>query len=165
MGARSRMVFMTGWQSVFQGRELLSYARKRAGRRWRRGAIALLLLGGLPFMTTADEPRIPSYFLRSWKTDRGLSDNAVAAVTQTHDGYLWAGTYGGLVRFDGVAFTPFNSVNEPGLPSDRITALFEDTSGTLWIGHESGDLSCYRDGKFEAQTVRETGSRRKIFAI
>lgn len=158
------MAFMTGRQSVFQG-VLLSFALKRVGRRLGHGVIALLLLGCVPFVATADEPRSPGYFLRSWKTDSGLPDNAVAAVTQTHEGYLWVGTYGGLARFDGVAYTPFNSVNEPGLRSDRITALFEDTSGTLWIGHESGDLSRYRDGKFEAQTVRETGSRRKIFAI
>src|SRR5579864_8276955 len=108
------MLSMTGRQSVFQGLGLLLFALKRAGRQWRRGAIALLLVGAMPFRATADEARIPSYFLRTWKTDRGLPDNAVAAVTQTHDGYIWVGTYGGLVRFDGVAFTAFNSLNEPG---------------------------------------------------
>lgn len=159
------MDFMTGRQSVIQGMRSLSFFLKMAGGRWNHGAIAFLLLWSMPFFATADEPRIPGYFLRSWKTDSGLPDNAVAAVTQTHEGYLWVGTYGGLARFDGVAYTPFNSVNEPGLQSDRITALFEDTSGTLWIGHESGDLSCYRDGQFQAQSVRESGTRRKIFAI
>ena len=35
----------------------------------------------------------------------------------------------------------------------------------MWIGHERGDLTCYRDGKFESQDVHETGVRRKISAI
>ena len=48
--------------------------------------------------------KLPNYFSRSRKTENGLPDNAVTAVAQTGDGYLWIGTYGGLVRFDGVRF-------------------------------------------------------------
>jgi signal transduction histidine kinase/ligand-binding sensor domain-containing protein len=121
-----------------------------------------ILLG---FGAGAGESQSPNYFPRSWKTEDGLPDNAVTAVVQTHDGYLWAGTYGGLARFDGAHFTVFNSASTPALQSDRVTSLFEDAKGTLWIGHERGDLTCYHDGQFEAQTVHETGARRKITAI
>ncbi|MEI9865987.1 MAG: two-component regulator propeller domain-containing protein [Limisphaerales bacterium] len=124
-----------------------------------------MLVFCLGFIAKADETKSPSYFPRSWKTDNGLPDNAVTAVVQTHDGYLWIGTYGGLVRFDGVHFTVFNSASTPGLQSDRVTSLYEDAHGALWIGHERGDLTCYRNGKFESQDVHETGVRRKIPAI
>lgn len=107
----------------------------------------------------------PNYFVRAWRTDEKLPDNAVTAVVQTHDGYLWIGTYGGLARFDGVRFSVFNNSTDPGLQSDRITSLYEDAQGALWIGHERGDLTCYRDGKFEPQELRGTGVRRKIAAI
>ncbi len=117
------------------------------------------------FSSNAAEPDLPKFFSRSWRTDNGLPDNAVTAMVQTRDGYLWLGTYGGLVRFDGVRFTVFNSADTPGLQSDRITSLFEDATGTLWIGHERGDLTRYRDGKFESLTVHEIGVRRKISAI
>ncbi len=127
--------------------------------------ILILLVFCLGFIAKADETKSPSYFPRSWKTDNGLPDNAVTAVVQTHDGYLWIGTYGGLVRFDGVHFTVFNSASTPGLQSDRVTSLYEDAHGALWIGHERGDLTCYRNGKFESQDVHETGVRRKIPAI
>ena len=113
----------------------------------------------------AEEPKPPDYFLRSWNTENGLPDNAVTAVVQVHDGYLWLGTYGGLVQFDGVRFTVFNSANVPGLQSDRVTSVYEDGRETLWIGHERGDLTRYRDGKFESIPVHETGVRRKISAI
>jgi len=114
----------------------------------------------------AAEPALPNYFARSWKTENGLPDNAVTAVVQTRDGYLWIGTYGGLVRFDGVNFTVFNSANTPGLQSDRVTSLYdEEAQGTLWIGHERGDLTRYSEREFESLAVHETGVRRKIPAI
>jgi len=113
----------------------------------------------------AEEAKLPNYFLRSWKTDNLLPDNAVTAVVQTREGYLWIGTYGGLVRFDGVRFVVYNSASTPGLQSDRVTSLFEDDSGSLWIGHERGDLTRYVDGKFEAFATHEIGVRRKISGI
>jgi ligand-binding sensor domain-containing protein/signal transduction histidine kinase len=108
---------------------------------------------------------LPDYFLRVWKTDNGLPDNAVTAIVQTRDGYLWLGTYGGLARFDGIHFTIFSTATEPELHSDRVTSLFEDAQGTLWIGHERGDLTSYHDGKFFAQTIKPVGVRRIISAI
>lgn len=137
---------------------------KRAAARGVRGMFAWLLLCA-GFAAVADELNLPNYFLRSWKTESGLPDNAVTAAAQTRDGYLWFGTYGGLARFDGARFVVFNSATEPGLQSDRITSLSEDADGVLWIGHERGDLTCYRNGVFEPQSVRETGVRRKISAI
>ncbi len=110
----------------------------------------------------AEEARLPHYFTRSWKTEDGLPDNAVTTVVQTRDGYIWAGTYGGLVRFDGERFVVFNSASTPGLQSDRVTSLFEDSRGALWIGHERGDLTRYANGKFESMTAHEIGVRRKI---
>lgn len=107
----------------------------------------------------------PNYFIRTWTTENGLPDNAVTAMVQTREGYLWLGTYGGLARFDGARFVVFNSAQEPGLQSDRITSLSEDANGALWIGHERGDLTCYRNGHFEPQEIRKTGVRRKISAI
>jgi signal transduction histidine kinase/ligand-binding sensor domain-containing protein len=113
----------------------------------------------------AAETTAPEYFVRSWKTDSGLPGNVVTAIVQTRDGYLWIGTYGGLARFDGVRFRVFNSANTPELQSDRITSLYEDSQGILWIGHERGDLTSYHDGKFEALGIQERGVRRKISAI
>jgi signal transduction histidine kinase/ligand-binding sensor domain-containing protein len=58
------------------------------------------------------------------------------------------GTYHGLVRFDGVRFKVFDS-QSGGLPNGLITSLYEDPNGVLWIGHETGQLSRYSQGRFQ----------------
>ncbi|HEX7569014.1 MAG TPA: two-component regulator propeller domain-containing protein, partial [Verrucomicrobiae bacterium] len=107
----------------------------------------------------------PNYFTRTWQVEQGLPQNKVTAVVQTRDGYLWAGTYNGLARFDGVRFTVFDENNTPALHSSRITSLFETVDGTLWIGTESGDVSQYKDGHFASVPLRANWRGGKIYAI
>ncbi|HLP75987.1 MAG TPA: two-component regulator propeller domain-containing protein, partial [Candidatus Paceibacterota bacterium] len=109
----------------------------------------------------------PSYFTRVLRTENGLPQNSVAAVLQTRDGYLWVGTYNGLARYDGDSFTVFDAdkSNTPEMRSSRVVSLFEDNSGTLWIGHETGELTRYKDGKFEAVDFRMPWEKRKIAGI
>ena len=90
--------------------------------------------GDLPFIVDA------------WNTDDHLPENSVIAITQTRDGYLWLGTLNGLARFDGSSFTPFNVNNTPGLPSNRIVFLFEDSRKTLWVGTETAGLCAIKNG-------------------
>ena len=63
----------------------------------------------------------------SWSVADGLPVNSINQLLQSRDGYIWAATFDGLVRFDGVKFTVFNSANSPGLPSDRIIWMQEET--------------------------------------
>jgi ligand-binding sensor domain-containing protein len=99
-----------------------------------------------------------------WQTDDGLPQNGVNAIVQTRDGYLWIGTHSGLARFDGVRFAIFDTKNTPAMLSSRVTSLFEDDSGDLWIGYETGGLTRYKDGTFQSiETPAWKG--RKILAI
>ncbi len=113
----------------------------------------------------ATSPGTQSYFSQVWQTEDGLPQNAVSAVVQTSEGYLWVGTYNGLARFDGVRFTVFDSSNTPELRNCRVTALFEDPDGNLWIGHETGDLTRYRRGRFEALDFHPAWSGGKITGL
>jgi signal transduction histidine kinase/ligand-binding sensor domain-containing protein len=107
----------------------------------------------------------PNYFIRSWQSEAGLPQNKVTAVVQTRDGYLWVGTYSGLARFDGVRFTVFDENNTLAMRSSRVTSLFEAADNTLWIGDESGQVTRYRDGQFEAVPFHATWSGGKIYDI
>ncbi len=94
------------------------------------------------------------YIERIWRTDDGLPQNSVTSIVQTRDGYIWIGTFGGVARFDGVKFTIFNSGNTKGLSGNRIISLFEDDSGVLWVGFESGGMARYANGKFTSFTAQ-----------
>ena len=84
-----------------------------------------------------------------WQVEEGLEQIPITAVVQTRDGYLWLGTYTGLMRFDGVRVTVFDSVNTPGLRNSRVTSLYEDPEGVLWIGHESGEVTRFSASEFQ----------------
>jgi len=88
--------------------------------------------------------------IRSWGTESGLPGNAVNAIVQSKDGYMWLGTHYGLARFDGVRFKTFGL--EQGLPSVDIISLLEDHTGALWLGTYGAGLCCLRQGRIEVIT-------------
>lgn len=59
------------------------------------------------------------------------------------------------MRYDGVRFTIFNTVNSSNIKSNRIDRLFEAEDGALWIGTEDGGIICYRQGAFITYTTRD----------
>src|SRR5579864_7159688 len=73
---------------------------------------AACFLGPLAGANTlsADDHRIPivEYVHNVWQAEQGLPQNAVQAIAQTPDGYLWVATQEGVVRFDGVRLAIFD---------------------------------------------------------
>src|SRR4051812_156795 len=102
------------------------------------GLVAML---GVFFLAArpAGAGRPEDWSIRGWQTEHGLPQNAVTALIQTRDGYLWVGTFNGLARFDGLRFTVFDAAQTGSLQTGRVTSLFEDAAGTLWAGEETGD--------------------------
>lgn len=95
----------------------------------------------------------PQYASRVWQKEDGLPHEAVEAIIQTRDGYLWAGTQRGLARFNGVEFKVFDAENTPELKSSFISGLWETQDGALWIGTARGGLTRLKEGKFERYEV------------
>ena len=82
-----------------------------ACRRSRRIAwlCAVLWHAAIPDCMALDPARqVTQYVMDNWQNDRGLPQNSVTGIAQTADGYLWAATQEGLVRFDGVRFRIFD---------------------------------------------------------
>src|SRR5262245_13361167 len=107
------------------------------------------LLVGLACCWAASAAPSARHTVRTWKTDDGLPENVVLALTQTKDGYLWLGTLKGLVRFDGFGrtsadgrthFPVFDQNNTPELGSSTIVKVFEDSQTNLWIGTETAGV-------------------------
>ena len=95
------------------------------------------------------------YSSRAWQTDEGLPQNAVQALAQTSEGYLWVGTLRGLARFDGVRFSVFDPQNSPVPGHPSITALCRSRDGSLWIGMGGGGLARLQQGRFTPQRLDE----------
>jgi signal transduction histidine kinase/ligand-binding sensor domain-containing protein/DNA-binding response OmpR family regulator len=95
----------------------------------------------------SDAP-LTTYVHNIWRTADGLPENAVQAIAQTPDGYLWLGTQEGLARFDGVRFVVYDSKSTPEIPANNITNLCVGRDGSLWIGAGRGSLIRFKEGKF-----------------
>ena len=118
----------------------------------------------MPLSGLDSHKAITQYGLDRWTRTDGLPQNTVSAITQTRDGYLWFGTEEGLVRFDGVRFTLFNSRNTAALPDQNIRQLLEDHSGTLWIATLS-HLVSYHAGKWTSYTLPEGYSNSMVICL
>lgn len=105
------------------------------------------------------------YAIDQWETDDDLPQNSVLALAQTRDGYLWLGTGLGLVRFDGLSFTVFDRSNTPGLPSDAISGLFEDSRGRLWIATLDAGAALAQAGRLVPLEIGRGGRHRRVVAM
>src|SRR3954453_1403842 len=114
-----------------------------------RVGVVLALVLGLAGKALALDPSksLIQFPHRTWQTTDGLPQNSVLALAQTPDGYLWGGTWEGLVRFDGVRFTVFDKNNTPALPGSSVHCLERAPDGMLWIGTNEG-LASWRRGAF-----------------
>lgn len=98
---------------------------------------------------------LTGYTRHVWQASDGLPEQTVQAFAQTPDGYLWIGTTGGLVRFDGVHFTVFDRHNTPSLHENSVFSLMVSRDGALWIGTEGGGLARYARGQFRSWTTSD----------
>ena len=75
------------------------------------------------------------YRFKYYSHGYGLKDTEIHCLLQDRTGFLWAGTAGGLFRYDGVRFA---RVGEGDTPTPAIEAFDEAPDGTLWVATESG---------------------------
>ena len=82
---------------------------------------------------------------RTYSVDDGLVESQVLSVFEDRDGYLWLGTFSGVSRFDGVAFTNFQAPSGP--PSGPVNSIAQAADGTLLFGTERG-MGIYSGGRW-----------------
>lgn len=113
-------------------------------------ALALLISNLCAHAATFPEHSFFSYAKQTWSMRDGLPEQVVQAFAQTSDHYLWIGTTGGLLRFDGARFTLFDRENTSAFSDNNIFCLSISRDNTLWIGSEGGGLAAYRNGVFHS---------------
>ena len=87
-------------------------------------ALAAWIVDGRGRLRARRRPaRLPDTRATCGRPSDGLPEQTVQAFAQTPDGFLWIGTTGGLVRFDGVHFTVFDRQNTPALHENSVFCL------------------------------------------
>ena len=79
------------------------------------------------------------YVVTVYNEQNGLPTGEANVIAQTSDGYIWIGSYGGLIRYDGSSFRNYSLENV--ISSSSIRSLYESTDGKLWIG--TNDVGVY----------------------
>jgi ligand-binding sensor domain-containing protein/two-component sensor histidine kinase len=99
---------------------------------------SLLLATGIAYGLDPSRT-LTQYVHRIWQVQQGLPQASIFSILQTQDGYLWLGTQTGLVRFDGVRFTPLENIYRDAPINIWIRNILEAPAGTLWFGtNETG---------------------------
>lgn len=112
-----------------------------------------LLVGLIPFTNVTGQGPFRQLKMEHWDANSGMPNDLILNVYQTKDGYIWMTGYAGLVRFDGISFTAFNSRTVPQMKTDNIESLLCETSdSTLWIPTPNSGLLSYKHGVFKAYT-------------
>jgi len=73
----------------------------------------------------------------------GLPTSEANTVLQTTDGFIWIGSYSGLIRYDG---SNFHRYDDEGISS--VVTLFEDSHDRLWIGTNDGGVAVMENNRF-----------------
>ncbi len=109
-------------------------------------------LGPVSWAQAAESDNLlTGYALTSWTDGDGRPLGTVYAIAQDRDGYLWIGAEAGLLRFDGVRFTPWEALSDTPLPNLPASALCVARDGSLWVGFANGGgIRRIRDGQVRA---------------
>jgi ligand-binding sensor domain-containing protein/signal transduction histidine kinase len=121
--------------------------------------VAKLIVGGVLCLNFAARPFAGEtdqslWLARSWQTDEGLPDNTISGVAQIGGAYLWLGTQGGLVSFDGLRFRELPIVPFASVPNRVVRAMYLDSAARLWLGMDRGALV-----RLDASGVQTLGTR------
>ena len=84
-----------------------------------------------------------SYSAVLYDNTNGLPTAEANAIVQTSEGFIWIGSYSGLIRYDGSTFERVDSTG--GIAS--VVSLFVDSRDRLWIGTNDNGVAVMERGE------------------
>ena len=88
-----------------------------------------------------DQTFLDDLIRKNWDTADGLPGMTITSLIQDRKGYVWIGTYDGLVRFDGVEFTTYSRSTDEDYDFASARSIIQDSRGNLWVGHNDEGLT------------------------
>lgn len=125
------------------------------------GVVLFLLTAAAQTVSAQETDALTNRIQILYNNRNGLPVSEANTILQTSDGYIWIGSYGGLVRYDGREFFNYSTAKN-GLTSSGIRALFEDSKGNLWVGTNDKGVFLYENGTFTACSLPEGNLFRSI---
>ncbi|WP_420935367.1 ligand-binding sensor domain-containing protein [Alteromonas sp. A081] len=100
----------------------------------------------------SDNVPLYRYSTQTWNTQNGLPHNSINALAQTSDGYIWAGTWEGLARYNGAKFDIFTRGKDTGLPDSGIRSLFTHAQNNdMLVAGGRGGFTVFKDRRWSVQ--------------
>lgn len=131
-------------------------------------AACTILAGSFLFgeSKTQKDPFFKDFLSRNWNAESGLPVNTITDIMQDSDGYMYFGTYSGLLRFDGVEYITMNRLYSEKLDFQSARTIYSDYNQDLWIGSNDEGIICLkRNGTVEKYTVKDGLPNNSIRAI
>lgn len=91
------------------------------------------------------------YAVRLYDATNGLPTSDANCVLADSNGYIWIGSYGGVIKYDGATFERQDSSD--GLTSAK--ALYEDSNGRIWVGTNDNGIVVIEEDKRTQYTYKD----------
>ncbi|MBE5918096.1 MAG: response regulator [Pseudobutyrivibrio ruminis] len=92
------------------------------------------------------------YSCTLYNASNGLPTSDANCIYADKDGYIWIGSYSGIIRYDGNSFERLDS--SAGLTNGR--AIYEDKNGRIWVGTNDNGIVIL-DGKKSTRITYKEG--------
>ena len=113
-----------------------------------------------------DQSFLSDYVSKNWTTEDGLPGMTITTVIQDKKGYIWIGTYDGLVRFDGVEFTTYSRSIDEKYDFASVRSLYQSSDESIWIGHnDEGITRLSPNGEIKKYTTSDGLVNNKVNLI
>lgn len=123
--------------------------------------IAAIALCSHPSKAAEPWERLATPAFETVSRREGLPHPIVTSVAEDIRGFIWAGTQGGLARYDGFRVRSYlaDASDEHSLPDAYILSLHADRGGKLWVGTAGGGAAWYdvEQDRFVRLPVGENG--------
>lgn len=112
----------------------------------RAALVAAVLLAAAPARALDPNRTLTQYLQRIWQVQQGLPQATIFSIQQSKDGYIWLGSPGGLIRFDGIRF-----ITVPGQPLKDlwVKQFCEAQDGGFWMATDGAGLVHLHEGEVE----------------
>jgi len=104
---------------------------------------------------------------QSWTQENGIPEETITGIVFTQDGYLWASSMNGLIRFDGQRAQVFYPGRLTSCNDNTLMGIAVTPDGSLWAGSTRGCVfrvqpdrfGTFANPRFSAELVKSVPKR------